>query len=58
VGDLDPDAARDDDRDAAPAGVDVQVDDAVVELGFSEVDPDAAQAGAYVSLFADLPSSG
>jgi hypothetical protein len=57
VGDLGLDAARTDDRDAAPAGVDVQVNDVVVELGFSEVDPDAAQIGADVCLLAGLPSS-
>lgn len=58
AGDLDPGAARNDNRNASPAGVDVQVDDVVVELGFREVDPDAAQVGADVCLPGDLPPTG
>jgi hypothetical protein len=56
VGDLNVSAAGDDDRNASPSGVDVQVDDVVVELGFGEVDPHAAQVGADVCLPGDLPS--
>jgi hypothetical protein len=42
VGDLHFDTPGDDDRDASPAGVNVQIDDVVIELGIGEVDPYAA----------------
>ena len=38
---LDAHARGDDDRDAAAAGVNVQVDDVVVEFGLGEVEPAA-----------------
>src|SRR5215469_16906951 len=53
--DLDVDAARNDDRDGSPAGIDVQVDDLIVELRFREIESDAAQIGADVRVRGELP---
>src|SRR5450755_668507 len=47
---------RNDDRDAAPAAVDVQVDDVAVELGFGEVESHTAQIGADMCFPGELPS--
>jgi hypothetical protein len=55
VGDLDANTPGHDDRDASPAGVGVQIDDAVVELGLGEIDPHAAQVRAHVRFPRDLP---
>src|SRR5215472_5420094 len=53
--DLDVDAARNDDRDGSATGVDVQINDVVVELCARQVELDAADVGADVRFSGELP---
>jgi len=55
--DLNPDTRRNDDRDTATPGIDMQVDNVIVELGLGEVKPYAAQIRADMRLPGDLPSA-
>lgn len=50
-------AAENDDRDASPAAVDVQIDDVSVEIGFGRP-THTAEVGADMCFSGDLPSPG